>query len=170
LLLPHAVKALVFLEENFALAVEPLEPVAHDPLVSGVGGANKMGRVDSQASMQRLKMDAHPVGEELGIDALTLRRLLHFLPVLIDAGEKKDILLQAFFVAGKEIGQHLFVGMTQVGRAVDVIDRGGEKIRTGHALSLLAAAFLASGMLALEAVQKVGMGHGTGRIWANRSV
>ena len=52
----------------------------------------------------------------------------------------------------KKIGQHFFVRMTQMRRTVDVIDRGGEKIGTSHAATLLIGAFLARGMLNPEMI------------------
>jgi hypothetical protein len=48
---------------------------------------------------------------------------------------------------GKEIGQHFFVRMSQVGRAVHVINRRGEKIGSGHDVTLLIDAFLANSLM-----------------------
>jgi len=63
--------------------------------------------------------------------------------MLIDPGQEKHIALKAQFVPRKEIRQHLFVRMPQMRRAVHVINRCGEKIRTCHAPTLPTPAFLA---------------------------
>jgi hypothetical protein len=65
--------------------------------------------------------------------------LLHLLTVLVDAGQEKHVAIEAALVAREEIGQHFFIGMTQVRRAVDVVNRGGEKIGTGHPVTLRGA-------------------------------
>jgi hypothetical protein len=70
------------------------------------------------------------------IDTLALRRLLHLLPMLIDSGEEKDVMVQAALMPRKEIRQHLFVRMAEMRRAVHVVDRRGKEIGTGHDASL----------------------------------
>ena len=62
----------------------------------------------------------------------------------VDAGEEKDIGLEAALMTGEEIGEYLFVGVAEVRRAVDVVDRSGEKIGTGHFGSLQGGVLKAS--------------------------
>ena len=64
------------------------------------------------------------VDELLRRDAGFLGRLLHFLAVLIDAGEKENFFAFQPVIARDDIGQHLFVGVADVRRTVGVIDRG----------------------------------------------
>jgi hypothetical protein len=54
--------------------------------------------------------------------AFLLRRLLHLLPVLIQAGEEKHLLAQAAARARDHVGHNLFVGMPKVRLPVHVID------------------------------------------------
>ena len=56
-------------------------------------------------------------------DALFGSRLLHFLAVLIDAGQKKNFLAFEPMIARDDIGQNFLVGVTDVRRRVCVIDR-----------------------------------------------
>ena len=92
----------MFLEENLALVVQLLQPFAHDLLVARIRRADEMGRRHAEAFMQPLKMGAHLVGEKLRLDSLALRRLLHLLPVLIDAGQKKHVVLEALLMRAKK--------------------------------------------------------------------
>jgi hypothetical protein len=50
-------------------------------------------------------------------------------------------------VPRKEISEDFFISMPEVGRAIDVINRRSEKIRTGHGGTLLITATLARGIL-----------------------
>ena len=86
--------------------------------------------------MQLLEPRAGLVDEGLGLDIFALRRLLHLLAVLVHAGQEKDVFFEPELVAREKIGQHLLIGMAEMGRAVDVIDRGREKIGTGHDATL----------------------------------
>ena len=64
--------------------------------------------------------------------------------MLIHAGEEKNVGLQAALMPGEEIGQYLLIGVPEMGRTIDVINRGSEKIRTGHAATLLGEISMAS--------------------------
>ena len=62
-----------------------------------------------------------------------LGRLLHFLSVLVDAGEEKHRPSALAVPACNDIGQDLFVSVADVRRRVRVIDRrGDEKSLRGH--------------------------------------
>ena len=136
LLLSHAVVALVLLKDDLAPVVKLLQPLAHHLLVLRIRRAHEGGRLHAQAAVEFAEPLAHAVGERLRLDVLALRRLLHLLPVLVHAGEEKDLLVEAGLVPREEVGQHLFVGVAQVRRAVHIVDRRREKIRTGHAKRL----------------------------------
>ena len=64
--------------------------------------------------------------EGRGMHALLFRGLLDFLAMLVHAGEEKRLVAPQAAVADDHVGKHLFVGMADVGRAVGVIDGGGE--------------------------------------------
>jgi len=70
-----------------------------------------------------------PVAILLRILPFRLRGELDLLPVLVQAGEEKDRFAQAASGAGDHIGDDLFVGMAQMGLAIDVIN-GGSHIKT----------------------------------------
>ena len=59
--------------------------------------------------------------------------LLHFLSVLIDAGEKENLLAFQPMITRDDVGQHLFVGVPDVRRRVGVIDRRGDVEGLAHA-------------------------------------
>ena len=59
--------------------------------------------------------------------------LLDFLPVLIDAGEEENFLAFQPVVAREHVGEHLFVGVPDVRRAVGVVDGGGDEKCSVHA-------------------------------------
>jgi hypothetical protein len=60
------------------------------------------------------------------------RRLLHFLSVLIDTGEKKHFLTLKPVIARNHIGQDHLVSVSDVRRRVRVIDRGSDEKRLRH--------------------------------------
>src|SRR6266498_820345 len=62
-----------------------------------------------------------------------LGSLLHLLAVLIQAGQKKNFLVQAAMSAGHDVGQNLLVSMAQMRLAIDVVNGGGDKKRFTHA-------------------------------------
>ena len=62
----------------------------------------------------------------LRIFSFRLRRLLHFLAVLVEAGQKKNLLPEAAPGAGDDVGDDLLVGVAEVRLAVDVINRRGD--------------------------------------------
>jgi hypothetical protein len=105
---------------------------------------HEMRRRDAEAFVLAAEMNAHLIDEKLRLDVLALRRLLNFLTVFVDAGQEKDIALEAKLMARKEIREDFLVRMPEVGRAVDVINRRGEEIRTGHDGTLAMESLLAN--------------------------
>src|SRR5207247_4436032 len=59
--------------------------------------------------------------------------LLHCLPMLIDAGEKENFLAFKPMITRDDIGQDLFVSVTNVRRRIRVIDRRSDKKFLRHA-------------------------------------
>ena len=73
------------------------------------------------------ELNSDPVDELLRRDAFLFRGLLNLLPVLIHTGEEEDFLSLEPVIAGEDVGEHLFVGMPDVRRAVSVVDGGGDE-------------------------------------------
>ena len=67
------------------------------------------------------------IHELLGLDAHLFRALLHLLPVLVHAGEVENFLAFQPVIARKNVGEHLFVSVADVRRAIGVINRGGDE-------------------------------------------
>jgi hypothetical protein len=65
--------------------------------------------------------------EACRIDSFLFGGLLDFLAVLIDTGEEVGLVATQAAVTGQDISEDLFVGVTDVRRAVGVVDGGGEK-------------------------------------------
>ena len=59
-------------------------------------------------------------------DAALARARLHFLPVLVRARQKMHLVPHLPPKPGNDVGQHLFVGVTQVGRAIHIVDGRGD--------------------------------------------
>ena len=59
----------------------------------------------------------------LRIDAGLGRCLLNFLPMFIEPGEKEDVTSSQAPVAGKDVGGHGGIGVSDMRHVVHVIDR-----------------------------------------------
>ncbi len=92
----------------------------------------------------------------LRIDALLLRGLLHLLPVLVDASQEEHVALEARLMARKKVREHLLVRVPEMRRAVDVVNRGGEKIGTGHMVNLTVVARVATVFVVAAALRAAG--------------
>ena len=60
------------------------------------------------------------------------RRLLDFLSVLIDAGQKENFLTFESMIARNHIGQYFLVSVADMRWRIGVIDRRGDKKRLRH--------------------------------------
>jgi hypothetical protein len=98
-------------------------------LVARRGGRSPTVVTDVQLVPQGDKLLRDLIHEFLRGDPLLLRRLLHFLSVLIDPRKEKDLVPFQSVVTGQDVGQHLFVSVPDVRRAVRVIDRSGDEER-----------------------------------------
>ena len=70
------------------------------------------------------------------------RRLLHLLPVLIDAGQKENFVAFQPVITRDDIGKNLLVGMADVRRRVRVVDGGGDEKCLRHLYSETAGRML----------------------------
>src|SRR5580700_9145651 len=57
---------------------------------------------------------------------------MHFLAVLIDASEKKNLIAFEPMITRDNIGQHFLIGVTDVRRRIRIIDRRGDVEGLGH--------------------------------------
>ena len=93
-------------------------------VVSRLGPAVKL-------DAERFPKRGEPLGdlchEACRIDSFLFGGLLDFLAVLIDTGEEVGLVATQAAVTGEDISEDLFVSVTDVGRAVGVVDGGGEK-------------------------------------------
>ena len=123
LFLTHAVVAAAFaLVDPAAFTIgwvlfvpQPLQDGTNAILVARVGGLHPSTVIHLQLFPQGDKLPGDSIDEGLRRDPLLLRRLLHLLPVLIHPGEKEDFLSFQAVVARQHIGQHLLVGVPDVG-------------------------------------------------------
>ena len=132
LFLPDAVVALLFVFVDLLFVVETLEHSLHAFLVQRVGRGRPAVVADFEFLPERDEFRRDLIDELLRRDPGFLGRLLHFLPVLIDTGEEKNLFALQPMISRDDVGQHLLVGVTDVWRAVGVVDGGGDVERLWH--------------------------------------
>ena len=132
LLLPHAVVPAVPGLVEVALVVQLLEHGLNRGDVARIGRLRPAVVGDAQLFPQRFEFFRDLTGKLRGRNAGLFRRLLDFLPVLVDAGEKKHRAAALAVPAGNHVSQHLFVSVTNVRWCVRVIDRGGDEKSLGR--------------------------------------
>ncbi len=100
------------------------------------------GRVEPFAHGGELRRGA--VGELLRGHALARRRLLHFLAVLVHAGDEQRVVAVEPLEPRDRIGRDPLIGMADVRRPIGIRDRGRdvEFAAAGHARSWLDLALL----------------------------
>src|SRR6266516_7616584 len=103
--------------------MQPAQDGLHDPFVSRLGSADEIVVGQIEFSGNLLPERSHFVAVRLGTFAGAECGLLHLLPVLIQASQKKNIVAQAAVGAGDDIGNDLFVGVAEMRLAVDVVNR-----------------------------------------------
>jgi hypothetical protein len=92
--------------------------------VPRLGGANEVVVGELQRPRELPPVVRQPVAIRLRILAFALRDLLDLLPMFIEARQKERVVAEAALRACDHIRGDFFIGMAQVGLAVDVIDRG----------------------------------------------
>ena len=127
LFLPHAVISGLFRFVKMAGVPEPLEHRLHAVLVDRIDCRGPGVIADAELFPQLNKFGGHPRDKFRRGDALLLRGLLDFLTMLINACEEKNSAAPEPLVTRNRIGEHLFVGMSNVRSAVCVVDRGGDE-------------------------------------------
>ncbi len=131
----HAVEALVAVELDVAVVVDPLEELLHRPAVAGLGGADVVVVGDVEAVPRGAEQRAVAVGPLERGDVVRLGRPLDLEAVLVGAGEEHDVVAPEAPPAGQHVGRDRRVRVPDVGRVVHVVDGRGdvEGLRHGAA-------------------------------------
>ena len=98
----------------------------NDGLMAFVGRANEVVDAQIEGVWKFTPFDGQLIA--VGLRGLTLGTggLLDLLTVFVEAGEEEDLVTERLLGSGEHIGHDLFVGMAQVGLAVEVINCGCE--------------------------------------------
>src|SRR4029077_20377348 len=121
---------LVFI--NFPLVEKALQHSLHTFLVQRIDRRRPGIVTNVEFIPKRDELLGHSRDKLLRRYALALGRLLDFLPVLIDTGQKKYVLTLQPMIASNDISQDLFVGVTNMRRRVGVIDRRSDEKLLRH--------------------------------------
>ena len=97
----------------------------------------KKSLLASQLRRERLEALGVAVGELLRLDAERVRGVGDRLAVLVGARQEEHLLAALAVVAGHHVGGDRRVRVPEMGRRVDVVDRGGDV--EGHARPRLLA-------------------------------
>ena len=99
----------------------------------------RLGRADEIVVGQLRVCGELPPQDRRQFIAICLRRfafgfsgLLDLLPVLVQAGQEKDLLPKAALGTGDHVGDDLFIGMAEVRLAIDVVNRGRDVKSFAH--------------------------------------
>ncbi len=118
---------------NLALVKKPLQDGPNTFPVKLVGGGGPGIILHSELPPESEKLPGDPGDILRRRDPLFLRRFLHLLPVLVHSGEEEHFFAPQAVISGHDIGQHLFVGVAEMRRAIGIINGGGEVEARGHA-------------------------------------
>ena len=118
------------------LSLMPLEQRLHGGVVAGLGGADEVVVGDVEAVPRGPEPGGVAVGLLLGGEPGLLGRLGHLQAVLVGAGEEVRVVAEQAVPAGERVGDHRRVGVPDVGRVVDVVDRRRDVEAVGHPSSL----------------------------------
>ena len=133
LLLPDRIESPVSLLVELSLLVKGREDLLDTPFVILVGRCGPAVVVHSQFFPESEELPGVALRKGGHIDAFPIRGLLHFLPVLVDSGEEEHLIATQAAVAGNDICEDFFVGVSDMGKPVRVVDGGGDEELT-HAL------------------------------------
>src|SRR5262249_4037600 len=97
------------------------------------GGANEVVMGDFETLPQRVIALHHLVGQRDGGHPPGGGGVFDLLPVLVGSGQEVDLLAQDSMKAREDVGHDGGVDVADVGRVVDVIDRGGDVVAAHRA-------------------------------------
>ena len=133
LLLPHAVMPAMPRFVEVSLVMQLLQHVLHRGDVARIRRLGPAVVSNAELLPERFEFRGDVAREFRRCHPGLLGRLLHFLSVLVDAGQEKHRPSALAVPARNDIGQDLFVCVANVRRRVRVIDRrGDEKSLRGH--------------------------------------
>ena len=130
--LAGGIKAFVFRLIEMAGSVELRKNRLNDRFVALLGSADEIVVGKLEACGEAFPIARQVVAVLLRIFAFRLGSLLDLLAVFIEASEEERLATESGFDAGDDIRNDLFVGMPEVGLAVDVIDGGRDVEPFGH--------------------------------------
>ena len=122
----------VLLLVEMALVLELAQNGLQHRFVARLGSADEVVIGEIQLLRKGLPGDGQFIAIFLRLAAAVQRRLLDFLPVFVEAGQKKHRLTEASAGAGYHVGENFFVGMAEVRLAIGVVDRGGQVKTFAH--------------------------------------
>ena len=105
------------------VAPDALEELLDEALVTLVARPDEEVVRDAEAGGERPPRLDDPVGVLLRLEALLGRHTRDLRRMLVDAGEKERLTAPLPLVACKDVGRHRCVGVADVRRRVDVVDR-----------------------------------------------
>ncbi len=123
ILVRNAVPAFVFALVDVAPIEKLEEKLLNSRFVKVHGRPDEEIRLAGEVFGQVDEADDDLIGPGPGIDAVLDGCFLHFLAVLVRAGEKKDLPAAHLHEAGQGVGDDGRVGVADMGNAVDVVDR-----------------------------------------------
>ena len=119
----HAVQALVGVLVDVAVVLGRGQQLLHGGVVAGLGGADEVVVADVQQLPGLAVAGAGDVGLLLGAEAVLLGGPGHLQAVLVGPGQEEDVLAEQPVPPGQAVGDDRGVGVADVGRVVDVVDR-----------------------------------------------
>ncbi len=122
-LTPPAVMAGVFAEIDIILIINLLQECLHDSDMVGIGGADRVIRLNGKSGPGVTEGRRNPVHIFSRADPFFFRGLNDFFAMLVGAGLKTDIITAEPFKAGIGIGDDGGIGMPEMGHGVDIINR-----------------------------------------------
>ena len=132
LFLTNRVMPALLLLINLAVVKEALQNSAHTRLVQIVGSRSPAIEFHIKLRPKRDELFRNRIDELLRLHPFALRRLLDFLAMLINPGQKENFVTLQLVKSREDVGQHLLVGMTDMRRRVRIIDRRRDKESLSH--------------------------------------
>ena len=98
----------------------------HADAMSRLGRANEIVVRDIELLPQIVIVRHDSIGQLDRQNAFFRRAALDFLPVLVGAGEEPDVVAHATAMSRDHVGGDVLVDVADVGKIVDVVNRGGD--------------------------------------------
>ena len=122
LFLADGVVARVTFFVELTAVVQFLQHGLDDPFMTGIGGGGPAVVADIELVPEGGEMGGDAIDKGLGAEAGGIGAFLDFLAVLINTGEEVDLATLQALEASHDVGEHLFIGVPDVGGRVGVVD------------------------------------------------